>query len=743
MNNIKNDLTNCDREPIHIPGQIQSHGFLLVVDREYIIRFHSDNIDTFIKGVSINLLGKSIDHVESILNNDGQKNFISQLLKVGIASKSFHQINPSSIQINNVRFLLIISPTDNFYLLEFEAANTLLKTDVQKMIGHSISLMLVDKKLQNLLDNSVVQVKKVIGYDRVLIYRFAEDGHGEVVAEAKNDKLETWYGLHYPASDIPLQARQLYKKNLTRIIADVNSLPSKIITEVGNDIPLDLSNAQLRAVSPIHIQYLKNMGVASSFSISLLYKNELWGLLACHNYTPRFIDYEARESSKLIGLILSSALEFMQNEAYKELQEVYKNNLDKLSKYLLKTSSIEDALTREPINLLAVVNATGAVLVYEKNRVTLGDTPVNEDLDKLQVWIKETVRDQIFYTASLAAVYPAAHAFKSIASGMMLLVLSKELEEYIIWFKPEVLRTITWAGNPDKPVEILPDGAMNISPRNSFEAWLQTVNATSHSWNEQEIKSVTILKEEVLYAINLKASAIRLLNEKLREAYEELDTFSYTISHDLKNPITAIRAYTQLLSLSPIVDEDIKKIIYRIEERADKMNAMVTAILDYTHLSKSDIAYKKIEIKHVLLDIIKDLDLDTYSHRVKITLGQLPNFYGDPVMILQLFSNLISNAVKYSHNADPALIYIEGKYFNDHVLFSIKDNGIGINPKDMHQLFGLFTRLSNAQNIEGSGVGLAIVKRIVEKHNGKIWVESEPGKGTTFFISFKNMLLNK
>jgi chemotaxis family two-component system sensor kinase Cph1 len=172
------------------------------------------------------------------------------------------------------------------------------------MIGGSLSEMLADRNLKSLLKNSVVEVKNIIQYDRVMICRFADDGHGEVVAEAKNKKLQSWLGLHYPASDIPKQARELYKKNLIRLIGDVNVPTSRIIAEDGITEPLDLTCASLRAVSPIHIQYLKNMGVASSFSISLIYKNELWGLIACHNYTPKFIDYTSRKAAKLIGQIL-------------------------------------------------------------------------------------------------------------------------------------------------------------------------------------------------------------------------------------------------------------------------------------------------------------------------------------------------------------------------------------------------------------------------------------------------------
>ena len=297
MNTI--DLSNCDTEPIHIPGQIQSHGFLIAIDEGCIIKFHSENIRTFLTNLPDNLLGRHIHDIEPLIGKNEPPDFINQLINFGRGNRSFDQTNPFKTDIQGTAFYLVIAAAGPFYLLEFEPSESDQQGDLQKLIGRTISEMLVDKNLNNLLSNSAMQVKRVIDYDRVMIYKFAEDGHGEVVAEAKNENLPSWLGLHYPASDIPKQARELYKLNHTRLIANVNTPTSKILTtREGADQPLDLTYSQLRAVSPIHIQYLKNMHVESSFSISLLYKNELWGLIACHNYSPRFIDYRARDSSK-------------------------------------------------------------------------------------------------------------------------------------------------------------------------------------------------------------------------------------------------------------------------------------------------------------------------------------------------------------------------------------------------------------------------------------------------------------
>lgn len=737
MQQLKADLNNCDREQIHLLGQIQSHGFLLVIDNLNIIQFYSDNINSFISGIDAGLIGKPLNYVENFINTGEKNEVITDIINFGRASNDFEQINPVHIEIDEVAFYLIITISGSLILLEFEPVFSDLKIDVQKLLGKTITQMLAGKKLQNLLNNAAMQVKDVIDYDRIMIYRFSEEGHGEIVAEAKNAELPSWLGLHYPASDIPMQARELYKINLTRIIADVNTIPAKIISAKDHQQPLDLSLSQLRAVSPIHIQYLKNMGVVSSFSVSLVNNNELWGLITCHNYSPRFIDYKARESSKLIGQILSSAFAYRQDEENILLQNTFKANQEYLTKYLQKNINIDQALTSEKVTILDIVHASGAVVLFEKNCIKLGITPNDTDVERLIDWLQKINKDQIYYTSNLSAHYPEALAFKEIASGIMVFELSKELREYIVWFKPEQMQILNWGGNPEKIEEKMPDGSIQISPRHSFESWSQHVAGKSDKWVLEEINSVYNLKDEILHAINLKTGAIRLLNDKLREAYNELDTFSYTISHDLKNPITAIKSYAQLLALDTTIDEQGKKVVHRIEERINKMNTMINDVLEYSRIGRLPISGKKINAEKLIHEIINDLEIEKSKHHCIINIGDLPDMFGDAVMITQVFNNLLNNAIKYSQFSPQPQINIEGKLVDKDIIYSIKDNGLGIAPDNFEEIFGLFNRMENAKNVEGTGVGLAIVKRIVEKHAGKIWVESELGAGTIFYISFK------
>ena len=736
MPDFQVDLTNCDREPIHIPGQIQSHGFMIVLDQEGKIRFFSDNIQNFISGIEKNLLDKSIEYLENFFENTPLNNMLAQVLHLGRIN-GYEQINPYQVTILGKRFYLIISRSAQYEVLEFEPDGSAANIDVQKLIGRSVSEMLADKNLQNLLNNTAVQVKNIIHYDRVMIYRFADDGHGEVVAEARNEELESWLGLHYPTSDIPKQARELYKLNLTRLIADVSTVPSKIFADPIQTDPLDLTWSQLRAVSPIHIQYLKNMGVASSFSISLIYKKELWGLVACHSYTPRFIDFKSRESAKLIGQILSSALEFRQDEENQIIQDGFKNALDILSKNLQSNDNIADALTADAVNILGLTQAAGAALIYEKKIIRLGITPSQEQIEKLVDWAVEYCDDQICTITNLSAIYPEAEAYRDVASGVLLCQLTKELKEYVIWFKPEHVQTIKWAGNPDKPVELNENGLLQISPRHSFEVWSQNVKGISESWRHEEVQSATRLKEEIIYAINLKAGALRLLNERLRVAYEELDSFSYTISHDLKNPIAAIKSYSQLLGRVKEYGDRERGMAAKIAERADQMSFMISEVLNYSRIGRQAIDFRKVNATNLISDIVKDLDIIYDTEKLKITIGETPDLQGDPLMILQIFSNLIGNAVKYSQDADEARVHIEGKASETEICYEVRDNGLGMAQADIPKIFELFNRLSDVSHIEGSGVGLAIVKRIIDKHKGRIWVESEPGAGSSFFVAFK------
>ena len=260
----------------------------------------------------------------------------------------------------------------------------------------------------------------------------------------------------------------------------------------------------------------------------------------------------------------------------------------------------------------------------------------------------------------------------------------------------------------------------------------------SEEWKNDELNAVNLLKQEILSAVSVQADAVKEMNERLREAYEEMESFSYTISHDLKNPLASIKTYAQLLIREKTLEGRGQIMLQRIADRADQMNLMINAVLDYSKVGKIKLKPVIMKMDHLIADIVSDLLTIYHEKKLTVTVETTHDLFGDEIMLLQIFSNLISNAVKYSQKSDPAIVHITSSINGKEVVYSISDNGLGIAHTDLDRIFELFNRMDNVQDIEGTGVGLAIVKKIMDKHQGRIWFESQLGAGTTFFLAFNN-----
>ena len=345
---------------------------------------------------------------------------------------------------------------------------------------------------------------------------------------------------------------------------------------------------------------------------------------------------------------------------------------------------------------------------------------------------------EIAYSTSIVSILPEAHLFADTASGYILLQLSPGMQDFILWFKPELIHTVNWAGDPEKPVIISADGAARISPRKSFEQWQRQVRYTSAEWNEAELQSVSQLREHILLALNTRARDIRTLNDLLKNAYEELDTFTFTVSHDLRSPLSSIRNYTELIleDYKSEMPPEVILLLRKVVNRTDKMEQLIKDVLQYSKMSRSGIVMEKILMGQLLTDVSDQIrSASNKGAGARIIFNDPIDVYADPTMAEQLFANIIGNAVKYTAPGVAPRVQVNAKpYEQDYVLYTVKDNGIGFDMKDAENIFELFHRLDNTKNVEGTGIGLAIVKRIVDRNRGKIWVESVPNQGTTFYI---------
>lgn len=732
------DLTNCEEEPIHILGHIQPHGYLIVLTPEAHTVVHvSANVTELIGQPVDSVLGHGLDTL--LARTDLPVTTLTGLLNAGQRSGTWEHTNPKVLQLNGRVWNLVIHEHGGLLLLEWEPIGEPMQAMLnQRLITEALTELQSSRQLISLLQNTARRVKAIIGFDRVMVYRFAADWHGQVIAEEKDPHLESLLGLHYPASDIPRQARDLYKTNLVRLIADVNSTPSPILSQPGwpADQPVDLTHAALRAVSPVHIEYLKNMGVGASMSISLLYQGELWGLMSCHHTKPRFVDYGSRQAAKFVSQLLSVALEFRKDEEDQSQLRISLENGQRLHEQLLTDDDIARALTHHPLTALDLTSATGAILLFNNQQYRLGQTPDEAAIQGLTDWLK-TETDTVLETSQLVKIYPPAEAFRSTGAGLLAVVLSHELNEYLLWFKPERIEQVTWAGNPDKPVTMSSDGQARIGPRQSFAAWTEQVRNTAEPWTQTEVAAAVKLREDILQVITRQANEIRLLNQRLQAAYDELDAFSYTVSHDLRTPLSSIRCYSEILleDHGPELSPDAQALFQKIVDSTERMRALIRHILFYSRMSRTAIKAQPIDMNALLQTIWEEILVGEKDRVLTLTIATAPPLRADPLMIQQVFTNLLANAVKYTGRVPEGRVTVSGQQTGQEVIYTIADNGIGFDMNEADKMFDLFKRLENARSFEGSGVGLAIVKRIISRHGGKVWCQSEPNQGATFFVS--------
>ncbi len=734
------DIQACDREPIRHLGKIQAHGYLLAVDTQTLqIRQCSSNLSAFYPDTLAQVIGLPLEELQL---GDLSGREVTQLIQFALKQSSLETLNPFSVRLQERDYHLIIQRQDDIYLLEFEPKDeALFPSTLQNLVSRVMTNLQQSKTIQELLEKVAAEIRLITRYDRVMIYRFDEEWNGEVVAEAKDTSLDPFLGLHYPASDIPSQARELYKINLVRTIVDATERAVSIYPTTDNQTgnPLDLTHSVLRAVSPVHIEYLKNMGVRSSMSFSLLYKGELWGLISCHHYQgPRLVDYTARMSGKVISQLLSAALEFRKDEEDLTLVNKLWRSEQTLFEQMQRDWNVVQGLTKMETTAMDITSAAGMALLYEGKLYTLGTTPNEAFIRQLIEWLKHTKIDTIFHTHQLPRLFGPAEANRAEASGVMAIVISRQLEEYVIWFKPEVIQQVSWGGNPDeKPVVAEPGGQLRLSPRKSFAKWTQIVRSTSELWRPAEISTALKLREDILQILSQRANQIRILNEQLKFAYEELDTFSYTVSHDLRTPLASIKTYAEVLLIdySDRLDEEMLPLFEKIVSASNRMGDLIREILHYARSGRTELAAEPIEMQELLHSLKDELLVSEKGTPITIEIEETPSLKGDKTMITQVFSNLLSNAIKYTRPVAKPHIVVKGVKNADEIIYSVTDNGIGIDMKQGGKVFDLFKRLDNARNFEGHGVGLAIVKRIMQRHHGRVWFYSEPFKETTFYIA--------
>ncbi|MDB2385161.1 ATP-binding protein [Polaribacter sp.] len=721
------DLHNCEDEPIHLIPQIQSHGFLFVVDSNDAILQISSNVSS--------ILGKNNEQVlkenlKVILSENDYTDF-KNWKKEAVDYDAF------SVVINNNSYLCIPHTVDNQYLLDFEPDESGWDGNkFQQDLLQTFSKLSNTTSLQSLVDETALQIKNITGYDRVMVYRFDKEWNGTVVAEAKEPNLTPFKGLKYPASDIPKQARALFLKKAIRILADVDDEYHAIIPQVNPEtgVLTSVSKSNLRGSSPIHIEYLKNMGVGATLNCTIIHEGKLWGLISCHHYQPKYVNYRKRQSCEILTNMFSAQIGQKLSNNYIERINTASSTRAKITKNISKNWDIVEGVTAYKTNGLSLLDSVGFAILHNNEIVCLGKTPTKKEIFSILEELHENKKIQDDFFASECLLKDVNwDKEKSINfSGILVCKLSNAINEALIWFRPEQPAEVNWGGDPNSKTED------RLSPRKSFEKWTEQVSCTAKPWLDYEISSGRALSKDIKNVIVTKFGELELLNRKLNNLNQELESFSYSVSHDLRGPLRGIDGFAQILleDYETVLDEDGKESLNIIINSANKMNVLMDEILNYSSINQYEIVSNEIDVKKLCNEIIIDARLKSLFPKTKISIQEnIPNIYGDKTMTYQLFANLIGNAFKYSSLAEKPFVSIASYKQNNINVFTVSDNGIGFDQKYANKIFGIFTRLESS-NYEGSGVGLAIAQRVVLKQNGDIWAKSEKGKGSTFYFHY-------
>lgn len=726
------NLTNCDSEPIHIPGSIQPHGFLLAIDADYIIRFCSSNTSEFGLAPSEALNHKLHDFL------DKECGTLIQYLDERI----FESAQPHVCILRQHKYNISVHISGKYFILEFElfSDRNLSLPNFYIQTKKFTDILKQAVGLQQLCQSVTDEIKELTGYDRVMVYKFDAQYNGEVYAESRNNKFEPFFGLHYPHTDIPLQARELYLRNLMRLIVDINYKPVPILTLAADasNHNLDLSYSVLRSVSPIHIEYLKNMGVSGTLTISLILEGRLWGLIACHHYSAKNLAHNVRLSALMQGHFLTSQIRVQEVAEDYQLRIRLEKNFDSFLELLdTNTTRIDETMIGK--SLASVGDANGVCLINEETLYIYGDVPTNLEILQLVEKLSERKSDE----ANSDNIH---RDFNISLSNDIAGVVFYRMDEdnSILWFRNELKKEIKWAGEPEKAILKNEKG---LNPRKSFAVWKETISNFSQPWTAAELT----ITAQCAYAIQKHLTFIKSkrmekmqndLLTQLRTANEELENINWISTHDLKEPLRKIRVFASLLldSNKYEIEAEPFGLIEKMSNAANKMQNLLDDLFAFSRVKNGQYTFEYVNLNRILEDIMADNQELMDENQVKIQSELLPEIHCIPLLIKQLFSNLIINSIKFARAGVPPEIKIhytvkQQEADNAEYEISITDNGRGFDNKFSQVIFQVFQRLDKTISTEGTGIGLAICKKIAEIHKGSVKAEGEPGAGATFTIT--------
>ncbi len=705
-------LQDCADEPIHLPGSIQPHGVLLVFDHLPRLVARSANAVRELTGLGVPDLG-------GVPGPDALGGIIGPA-----AARLFHEPDQQNeaIELRQAGsvFDVVMHVSDGLLLVELE------RRDPEPMapgpfghLVHGVSARLQQQtELVPLLDTAARALRDLTKFDRVMAYRFLPDGAGEVVAEARRADLEPFLGLRYPASDIPAQARRLYALHRIRAIPDIHYAAVQLEPSALNPRtrrPIDMSHCMLRSVSPIHVEYLRNMGVGASMSISLMVGGRLWGLIACHHMGPHRPSYNVR----MACLVLAETLSLLVAQADELARCKVVQRSDQARSLIVARARQADDLVKGVLdgspNLLDVVAADGAAVVLGGRIATIGDVPPRERIKTLVDWLVGHAPETT-HALQHASEWPEADRHGEEWSGMLAAEFFRESQGYLLWFRREQIRQVRWAGDPNKRYGVGPNGS-RLTPRGSFAEWNELARGSADPWLAGERDAAQHLREELQRVALQKTSQLERVHSLLIGV----------LGHDLRTPLHAI-------SLSAAVLAETDGVGKTIMRSTSRMSALIDSMLDYAQLENRGALAVNREPQNlhaVVAGIVDEAIAAFPGCVVQMSTHGDPMANVDKTRIGQLVSNLLSNARHHGDPTRPITVRVEGD--PQVIRLEVANYGDPIAPDLLDHIFDAFRSHSAKRSSHRVGLGLFICRAIANAHDGTIEAHCDDGI-TTFRV---------
>ena len=702
-------LDTCAQEPIHLPGLIQSHGALFAFDTHGILTFASANANS--------LLG-----VETTLGGGVEE----QRLPESIAGQIRRWLGDPATEFEAIEVafdgwdadVIAHRNGDGFLIVEFETRDVPTSSVASfAMAAHkAIERVMRQKDLDALLALAVEDVRKITGFERVMAYRFRHDDSGEVVRESRVEGLSSWEGHRYPSGDIPPQARKLYILNTLRLISNVESQAIAVLSSPDSgSAPLDMSFSSLRSVSPIHIEYLGNMGVAASLSISIVIEGRLWGMIACHHRAPRLVPYGIRMACRVLGQVLSVTIAALENTALSQRVIASAEMLAAIGVRARASENLLLGIASDHPNPASLVNADVMVCLWGGQAKVCRGTMSAAALSAIAEVLGSLGKDRII-SGNIAATNPvvaqAIHPF----CGILAMCFDVSHRGWLVWLRVEQVEHVRWAGKPDKIVRLGPNGP-RLTPRGSFLEWLEDVRGSSAPWERGDITTADSLRSELTqiagtHAIEMERARLELLA---------------ALGHDLREPLHSISVAAEILQRKRT---DGAALGARIQHSSGRMSRLVTQILDMSMLQLHNgmaIRRDSFDLVDLLREVVSDVLFAYPESEVRVATPDTHLISADRDRLAQVLSNLLSNA--RHHGTIGTVITVFASANETRTRFGVSNIGMPIPQSEQDQLFSAFKPASrhNARNPSGLGLGLYIANEIIKAHDGTLNVQCTNG----------------